>query len=204
MYELLGLLGPSLIPPTDVSIPDKEVHKEPALDLVALFTLALPNGPQPQHVPIMQQLQHHYNDSLVLLLFHPETILQGKMTGSKLPISIYESYYEPGSEAADKGLQVDGWGMGRQLQMRFRSLSYEVETGEAEMIAVDFVAKGSGNATAIASTGAAHTASAKGKARADDSQANATAKESPLSVEDEDRMSMTHNPLCIFDHAVNA
>ncbi|KAI4766958.1 hypothetical protein E4T52_16113 [Aureobasidium sp. EXF-3400] len=125
----------------------KDVHKAPPLDLVAIFTLAPPSGPLPDHVPILQQLQHSYNDSLMLLLFHPQTILDGALTGGKLPISIYESYYEPGSENADKGLQVDGWAMGRQLQMRFRQLPFEVETGEAEMIAVDFVAKGSGSAT---------------------------------------------------------
>ncbi|KAG9675977.1 COP9 signalosome-like protein subunit 6, partial [Aureobasidium melanogenum] len=145
----------------------KDVHKSPPLDLVAIFTLAPPSGPLPDHVPILQQLQHSYNDSLMLLLFHPQTILDGSLTGGKLPISIYESYYEPGSENADKGMQVDGWGMGRQLQMRFRQLPFEVETGEAEMIAVDFVAKGSGSATVHNSA----TPPSKGKSRADGSAA---------------------------------
>lgn len=170
----------------------KEVHKAPALDLVAMFALSSSNGPQPQHIPILQQLQHHYNDSLILLLFHPDTILDGNMTGSKLPISLYESFYEPGSEGADKSLQVDGWGMGRQLQMRFRELAYEVETGEAEMIAVDFVAKGSGSATAI-QTAASSTKplapSAKGKVKATESDATGTVTESPLSPEDEELVS---------------
>ncbi|THY32362.1 hypothetical protein D6D00_01626 [Aureobasidium pullulans] len=143
----------------------KDVHKAPPLDLVAIFTLAPPSGPLPEHVPILQQLQHSYNDSLMLLLFHPQTILDGSLTGGKLPISVYETYYEPGSESAEKGLQVDGWGMGRQLQMRFRQLPFEVETGEAEMIAVDFVAKGSGSATVQNSA----APPAKGKARAEES-----------------------------------
>ncbi|GAB7348712.1 hypothetical protein MBLNU459_g7451t1 [Dothideomycetes sp. NU459] len=170
----------------------KDVHKSPALDLVALFTLGPASGPLPQHVPVLQQLQHHYNDSLMLLLFHPETILDGSLTGGKLPISLYESFYEPGSENADKGLQVDKWAMGRQLQMRFRELGYEVETGEAEMIGVDFVAKGSGNATAVATMGTAQKtatdagSSKKGKAKADDSQPNGTSQEVPLSPEDEE------------------
>ena len=176
----------------DTILSDKEVHKAPALDLVAMFALGPPTGPEPQHIPILQQLQHHYNDSLILLLFHPETILTGNMTGSKLPISLYESYYEPGTEAADKSLQVEGLAMGRQLQMRFRELSYEVETGEAEMIAVDFVAKGSGSATAIPSTASAKpaTESKKGKSKAVDSHSPTTAStESPLSPEDEELIS---------------
>jgi COP9 signalosome complex subunit 6 len=157
----------------------KDVHKAPPLDLVAIFTLAPPSGPLPDHVPILQQLQHSYNDSLMLLLFHPQTILDGALTGGKLPISIYESYYEPGSENADKGLQVDGWSMGRQLQMRFRQLPFEVETGEAEMIAVDFVAKGSGSATVHNSA----TPPTKAKGRAEGSAAN---NEVQLSVADEE------------------
>ncbi|TIA31122.1 hypothetical protein D6C83_07098 [Aureobasidium pullulans] len=159
----------------------KDVHKAPPLDLVAIFTLAPPSGPLPEHVPILQQLQHSYNDSLMLLLFHPQTILDGSLTGGKLPISVYETYYEPGSESAEKGLQVDGWGMGRQLQMRFRQLPFEVETGEAEMIAVDFVAKGSGLATVQNSA----APPAKGKARAEES----TSTDVQLSAEDEEVMS---------------
>lgn len=177
------------------NITDKEVHKAPALDLVAMFAIGSASGPQPQHIPILQQLQHHYNDSLILLLFHPDTILDGNMTGSKLPISLYESFYEPATEAADKGLQVEGWGMGRQLQMRFRELPYEVETGEAEMIAVDFVAKGSGSATAIPNTASSQkkspesSTSKKGKAKADLTPPDTTNKENPLSPEDEDLVS---------------
>ena len=157
----------------------KDVHKAPPLDLVAIFTLAPPSGPLPEHVPILQQLQHSYNDSLMLLLFHPQTILDGALTGGKLPISIYESYYEPGSENADKGLQVDGWAMGRQLQMRFRQLPFEVETGEAEMIAVDFFAKGSGSAAVHNSA----TPPSKAKGRAEN---GAATNDVQLSVADEE------------------
>lgn len=115
----------------------------------------------------------------MLVLFHPQTILDGSLTGGKLPISIYESYYEPGSESADKGLQVDGWGMGRQLQMRFRQLPFEVETGEAEMIAVDFVAKGSGSAALHNSA----TPPSKGKSRAEGSAATNDIQLSPADEE---------------------
>lgn len=117
------------------------------------------------------------------------------MTGSKLPISVYESFYEPGTEAADKALQIEAGGMGRQLQMRFRELAYEVETGEAEMIAVDFVAKGSGTATAVPSAtstqkaAASSTSSTKGKGKAAESQTNGTAKDNSLTSEDDELIS---------------
>jgi len=167
----------------------KEVHKAPALDLVAIFTLGSPSGPQPQHIPMLQQLQHHYHDDLLLALFHPETILQGQLSGGKLPFSLYESYYEPGTENAEKATQVDGWSMGRALQMRFRELAFEVETGEAEMIGVDFVAKGGGNATAITAEDSRRDTktSSKGKGKAIDGQTNGSSKERTLSSEDEER-----------------
>ena len=169
----------------------KEVHKSPALDLVAIFTLGSPSGPQPQHIPMLQQLQHHYHGDLLLALFHPETILEGELSGGKLPFSLYESYYEPGSEKAEKATQVDGWGMGRALQMRFRELAFEVETGEAEMIGVDFVAKGGGNATAITAGDLQKDTktSSKGKGKAIEGQTNGSSKETTLSSEDEERKS---------------
>lgn len=168
----------------------RDVHKAPALDLVAVFTLGPPTGPLAEHVPLVQQLQHLYNDSLILLLFHPETVLDGSLRGGKLPITLYESYYEPGSEGADKGLQVDGWGLGTQLQLRFRKLDYEVETGEAEMIGIDFVAKGGGNAAAIAplEAQAKPSSSKKGKAKVEeDTTTNGAASENYLSAEDDER-----------------
>ncbi|KAL1305931.1 hypothetical protein AAFC00_004073 [Neodothiora populina] len=168
----------------------KEVHKAPALDLVAIFALGPATGPQPQHIPILQQLQTRYNDSLILLLFHPDTILDGSLTGSKLPLSLYESFYEPGADGADSSLQA------RQLQMRFRQLPYDVETAEAEMIAVDFVAKGSGTATATVpapasvpttqKSGGEGSRSAKGKAKPADIPTIASGSETALDASDQD------------------
>jgi len=171
----------------------KDVHKVPALDLVAVFIVGPQAGPLPQHIPILQQLQASYNEDLILLLFHPDTVLDGSMTGGKLPITLYESYYEPGSENADKGFQIEGLGMGRQLQMRFKELGFEVETGEAEMIGVDFVAKGGGNATAIRTSTEPKAAvdedkkgNGKGKSRAADASTNGAGQELTLSSEDEE------------------
>ena len=47
-------------------------------------------------------------------------------------------------------MEMDG--VERASSLKFRKLSYAVETGEAEMISVDFVAKGGGNATAVVET----------------------------------------------------
>ena len=138
---------------------------------------------------MLQQLQHHYHDDLLLALFQAQAILDGQLSGGKLPFSIYESYYEPGTENAEKGMQVDGWSMGRALQMRFRELAFEVETGEAEMIGIDFVAKGGGNASAISAGDAQKDTktSSKGKGKAAGDQTGDAANETTLSSEDDER-----------------
>lgn len=111
----------------------REVHKAPALDLVAMFMSSSADGPQPAHLPILNHAQSLVgNDNIMLLLFQLDMV--DKMEGGKLPIGLYEPYQEPLGEASE---------------MRFRELSFEVETGDAEMIGVDFVAKGGGNATAV-------------------------------------------------------
>lgn len=55
-------------------------------------------------------------------------------------------------------MDIDGAVQNKTL--KFRELVYTVETGEAEMIAVDFVARGGGNATAVEGSSSAAT---KGK-----------------------------------------
>jgi COP9 signalosome complex subunit 6 len=46
--------------------------------------------------------------------------------------------------------------------IKFRELVYSVETGEAEMISVDFVARGGGNATAVEGSVEASASTADG------------------------------------------
>ena len=181
------------------------MHKSPALELVAIFTLGPSSGPLPEHVPLVQQLQKDYQDDLIFALFHPEAVLEGDLTGGKLPLSLYQPYYESGSENADKGLQMDGWGMGRQLQLRFKELRYEVETGEAEMIGVDFVARGGGNASAIQPAAGASAQEAgsksKGKGKAPlTTETNEVSGQSVLSPEDDERESI-FPPLSLLLHA---
>lgn len=166
----------------------KEVHKEPALDLVAVFALGPVEGPQPSHLPILQQVKSLTgSDSVMLLLFHPELV--ENLQGGKLPISLYE----PVEEAS---------GGGDQTRLRFKELAYEVETGDAERIGVDFVAKGSGAATAVVKAESALSpgllkskdpAKSKGKGKAkdaEDGEANGTvATASVLSPEDDELIS---------------
>ena len=133
----------------------REVHKAPALDLVAMFMSSPADGPQPAHLPILNHAQSLVgNDNIMLLLFQLDMV--DKMEGGKLPIGLYEPYQEP---------------VGEQSEMRFRELSFEVETGDAEMIGVDFVAKGGGNATAVQGVATAESSSkdkrAKGKGKSD-------------------------------------
>lgn len=135
----------------------REVHKAPALDLVAMFMSSSAEGPQPAHLPALNQAQSLIgNDNVMLLLFQLDMV--DKMEGGKLPIGLFEPYQEPVAE---------------DTEMRFRELSFEVETGDAEMIGVDFVAKGGGNATAVqgVQTGGESSSKdkkAKGKGKAKD------------------------------------
>ena len=206
-FECLVLPGNKI----DVVLPDdwfherlqqyKDVHKSPALDLVGWFTMAPTSGPQPEHLPIHEQIIHDYNESAVFLIFHPSMVLEGGTVGGKLPLSIYESLYEHDSTTVqaggdgDKPMQVDG--EEGPLNLKFRELPYSVETGEAEMIGVDFVARGGGNATAVDATtkqsakGQASQAPAgngKGKEPEPKKEVNGVDNSSILSPEDEERM----------------
>ncbi|KAH8702487.1 putative COP9 signalosome subunit 6 [Talaromyces proteolyticus] len=134
----------------------KDVHKSPALDLLGWFTITPPTGPSPSQLGIHRQLLREYNESAVLLAFHPSQINQTSGNGAKLPLTIYESIFEGENIVdADRAMQLDGEDHG--VHIRFRELPYSIETGDAEMISVDFVARGGGNAMAIK----AHEESAK-------------------------------------------
>ncbi len=54
-------------------------------------------------------------------------------------------------------MEIDGAVQAKST--KFRELVYSIETGEAEMISVDFVARGGGNATAV--EGSAEVVAAK-------------------------------------------
>ncbi|KAI1979013.1 hypothetical protein LOZ53_004507 [Ophidiomyces ophidiicola] len=130
----------------------KDVHKSPALDLVGWFTITPLAGPTLAQLPLHRQLLEHYNEAAVLLAFHASELESPSSTG-KLPITIYESVYEEDNvEDVERSMDIDGQPQTRQLHLRFRELPYSIETGEAEMISVDFVATGGGNAAAVGSS----------------------------------------------------
>lgn len=126
----------------------KDVHKAPALDLVGWYTMMPTSGPQTVHLPLHRQFLESYNESAILLGFHPTAVLEGSV-GGKLPLTIYESNFEAEETTAEAGEDKEMKDGEPQLQLKFKELPYTVETGEAEMIGVDFVARGGGNATAI-------------------------------------------------------
>ena len=128
----------------------KEVHKAPALDLVGWFTTSPTSGPQSEHIPIHHQIISTFNESAILLAFHPMSVLDGATAGGKLPLTIYETVFEsgpPNGEDVDRVMQADIQEI--PSNYKFKELPYSIETGEAEMISVDFVARGGGNATAV-------------------------------------------------------
>lgn len=129
----------------------KETH--PTSDLIGWFACSssLEFLPEPAHVAVHQELLE-YNESLILLLLNPSPAAADG-GGGKLPVAIYESTYETVDED-------------NKLGLKFVPLSYTIESSEAEMIAVDFVAKGNGNAgSATAAEEKEGTVKGKGKAK---------------------------------------
>ena len=133
-------------------------------------------------VPFQSQITSLYNETGVLLAIHPEAFELTQGVNQKLPITIYESVSEAEPSKDEGSMQVDGE---ESSDLKFRQLSYTVETDEAEMIAIDYVAKGAGSAAAVAeptpqasTTAAAQqpdTEDKKGKKRAD-APSNTTTK----------------------------
>ncbi|KAL8627232.1 hypothetical protein Q9189_007053 [Teloschistes chrysophthalmus] len=168
----------------------KDVHKEPALELVGWFTATPSTGPEMQHVPIHRQIIQNYNETAVLLAFHPSEALAEAGKGGKLPLTIYESIYESTQSVgksgrndtdADQSMDVDG--QEAPLDLKFRELTYSIETGEAEMIGVDFVARGGGNATNV-------DTSTKQKGKGQASQAPVTEGDSKLANSQQEAKAM--------------
>ncbi|ESZ99484.1 hypothetical protein SBOR_0147 [Sclerotinia borealis F-4128] len=176
----------------------KDVHKSPALDLVGWYTIIPTSGPQPIHLPIHRQILHVYNESAILLGFHPEEVLGGAV-GGKLPLTIYESNYEAEESSAETGEDKEMKDGESQVKLRFKALPVTIETGEAEMISVDFVARGGGNATAVDGTskkvgltedGGMGKGKGKGKEKSEDPVRSGTPnrEENSLSREDEEQI----------------
>ncbi|KAF7716491.1 COP9 signalosome complex subunit 6 [Penicillium ucsense] len=123
----------------------KDVHKDPALELVGWWSTTSSSGPDHSLLPIHRQILQNYNDSAIFLAFHPSEI-QSNTHSTKLPLTVYETVLE-GDNVPDaaKDMQVDGEEFGPNI--RFRELPYSVETEEAEMIGVDTIAQTAGTAS---------------------------------------------------------
>ncbi|RMZ83565.1 hypothetical protein DV738_g892, partial [Chaetothyriales sp. CBS 135597] len=119
---------------------DRDVHKAPALDVVGWFTLCSAAGPHAEFVPLQLQLNSINDSAVILLAIHPEAFEFTQAVNQKLPITVYEAVSE--SETTD----------------------------EAEMIAINYVAKGAGSAAAVTEQSRVKQAEAdtnkKGKKRA--------------------------------------
>ncbi|PNP38637.1 hypothetical protein TGAMA5MH_09363 [Trichoderma gamsii] len=131
------------------------VHKDRKLDFVGWYTLLPPSGPSSTVLPIHSQILEGWNESAILLGFHPQEVMEHSV-GGKLPLTIYESNYEVDDAKAendgeDKKME-DGENL---LKLKFREVPYSVETDETEMISMNYVASGGGNATASAPASAA-------------------------------------------------
>ncbi|KAH7030864.1 uncharacterized protein B0I36DRAFT_362669 [Microdochium trichocladiopsis] len=126
----------------------KTIHKSPQLDLVGWYTVLPKTGPTPSVLPIHNWILSEHNESALLLAFHSEEALSHSV-GSKLPLTIYESNWEAEDTKQEAGEDKEMKDGEAPLQLRFRELPYSVETGEAEMISMDFVARGAGNATVV-------------------------------------------------------
>ncbi|RMZ86073.1 hypothetical protein DV737_g167, partial [Chaetothyriales sp. CBS 132003] len=127
----------------------RDVHKAPALDVVGWFTLCSAAGPLPEFIPLHTQL-NSINEGAILLAIHPEAFEFTQAVNQKLPITLYESVLESETAANandESSMQVDG---DEPTELKFRILPYTVETDEAEMIAINYVAKGAGSAAAVA------------------------------------------------------
>ncbi|KAL4991126.1 hypothetical protein BDW68DRAFT_152694 [Aspergillus falconensis] len=136
----------------------KDVHKIPALDLIGWWSTAPPSGPTTAHLPIHRQLLQNHNESAVFLAFHPSQVQGTSSSQGKLPLTVYESVYEGESVTeSGKAMQVDG--EEQSLNIRFRELPYTVETGEAEMIGIDTVARTARNAVSFETSTAAASSS---------------------------------------------
>jgi COP9 signalosome complex subunit 6 len=145
----------------------KDVHKQPPLDLVGWFTLGPRSGPQPHILPIHSHISQVYTESPLLVLFHPEDAFSEATAAGKLPLTLYEPIFENvTSDPNDKAMDIDGAVQAKST--KFKELVYTIETGEAEMISVDFVARGGGNATAVEGPGPAALAHQAESSRIDE------------------------------------
>lgn len=168
---------------------DKDVHKNPALDVVGWFALCPEEGPLPEHSRFHKQVRSLSAENAIFVAIHPASFNTIEGTKGTLPISVFEST-ESDLLPNDGKMQVDG-----AEDLKFQPVPYTIETDETEMIAINYVAKGAGSAAAVNGV-AQTTASTKdtaniGKARASKSEeekAEAPQSSRVLTPDEEDQV----------------
>lgn len=125
-----------------------------------------------------------------MLAIHPNEFNTMDGAKAKLPVSVYEGITEGDLPVSDGAMQVDG---SEAASLRFRSLRFIIDTDEAEMIAINYVAKGAGSAAAV--TQAPQTAPKKSEEAQESSNKSSTeqkeaapSKGPTLSPEEEDQI----------------
>jgi len=140
MYTLLVYLSNRILVIT--------VHKDRQLDLVGWYTLLPSSGPTSTILPVHNQILQGWNESAILLSFHPEQVLDHSV-GGKLPLTIYESNYEVDDLKTDNDGEDKKMDDGEPtLKLKFKELPYTVETDETEMISMNYVTASGGSAAA--------------------------------------------------------
>lgn len=136
------------------------------------------------------QILESWNESALLLGFHPQQVLQHTV-GGKLPLTIYESNFEVDTDQDGEDKKMDDGE--NSLRLKFREVSYSVETDETEMISMNYIAEGGGNAAKVAAKEAAPSRTIetndKGKRRLVENVGDETAEGAQASLNrDEDEM----------------
>lgn len=167
----------------------QNVHKDRNLDLVGWYTVVPSSGPSPVVLDIHEQILGKYNESALLLGFHQDEVLSHSV-GGKLPLTIYESYWEVDdartAAAADDEDESMADGEPR-LRLKFREVPYSVETDETEMISMNYIAGGGGSATATSTVATTITTSTTTEDRPSRSvESNGKGKRRLVEPEDEE------------------
>ncbi|KAK4214410.1 hypothetical protein QBC37DRAFT_421367 [Rhypophila decipiens] len=131
------------------------VHKAPQLDLVGWYALVPKSGPTAKHLPIFSQILAR-DESAILLGFHIDHVLR-PTPGDPLPLTIYEASLEAddgsgGGGGADEDKEMKDSGTTDTRVLKFRELPYTTETGETEMIALQFIREGGAHGAAAGAT----------------------------------------------------
>ncbi|KAF2674272.1 hypothetical protein BT63DRAFT_435411 [Microthyrium microscopicum] len=137
-----------------------EIH--PALSLIGWYTVG--SEPQPWHTGIQAQLKDSFEcDSPIFLLYQPQVFKDNAVNG-RLPFSMYEGIITQTHDDGD--MDVD-YKQGSVPPMKFRSISYSLETAPDEAIGLADIMQGASTAIAIAGTSSSskETDKSKGKAK---------------------------------------